>query len=219
MTREMVRDGDELGKAVESSDLEERLRAAMHRVVEELMESEVTELLGAGPWERSDERRGYRNGHRNREWDTRLGRMSLQIPKLREGGYLPSFLERNRSTDPIPVAPGARDTSGSAAGAGQARRAAAQARGVKSAICDAGAVGRRVRMSVSQANGSTPAALQLSMIVYITAARRPPSAFPQASQSARPTATFRMDASIAWLSISTRPSRAKTVSCSHCPSA
>ena len=99
MTREIVHDDDELGKAVESSDLESRLRAAMHEVVEKLMESEVTELLGAGPWERSGERRGYRNGYRGREWDTRMGRISLQIPKLREGGYLPSFLEPRRRAE------------------------------------------------------------------------------------------------------------------------
>jgi transposase-like protein len=99
MTREIVHDGEELGKAVEASDLESKLRAAMQRVVEQVMESEVTELLGAEPWERNDERRGYRNGHRSREWDTRLGRVSLQIPKLREGGYLPSFLEPRRRAE------------------------------------------------------------------------------------------------------------------------
>ena len=63
MTREIVQDDDELDKAVESSDLESRLRAAMQEAVEKLMESAVTELLGAGPWERSEERRGYRNVH------------------------------------------------------------------------------------------------------------------------------------------------------------
>lgn len=104
MTREIVHDDDELGKAVESSDLESRLRAAMQEAVEKLMESEVTELLGAGPWERSEERRGYRNGYRGREWDTRLGRLSLQIPKLRDGGYLPSFLEPRRRAERALVA-------------------------------------------------------------------------------------------------------------------
>ena len=88
-----------MSKAVAGTDLEERLRTAMERVLKELMESEVTELLGAAPWERSEGRRGYRNGSRQRDWDTRLGRVSLQIPKLREGGYLPSFLEPRRRAE------------------------------------------------------------------------------------------------------------------------
>lgn len=99
MTREIVREDEDMGKAVAGTDLEERLRTAMERVLKELMESEVTELLGAAPWERSEGRRGYRNGSRQRDWDTRLGRVSLQIPKLREGGYLPSFLEPRRRAE------------------------------------------------------------------------------------------------------------------------
>jgi len=104
MTREIVRDESDVCKAVETTDLEARLRDAMRRVAEELMESEVTELLGAEPWERSEERRGLRNGHRSREWDTRLGRVSLQVPKVREGGYLPSFLEPRRRVERALVA-------------------------------------------------------------------------------------------------------------------
>ncbi len=99
MTREIVREDEDMSKAVAGTDLEERLRTAMERVLKDLMESEVTELLGAAPWERSDGRRGYRNGSRQRDWDTRLGRVSLQIPKLREGGYLPSFLEPRRRAE------------------------------------------------------------------------------------------------------------------------
>lgn len=50
-----------------------------------VMEAEVTQKIGAEPHERSDERTGYRNGHRERHWDTRLGTLSLTVPKLREG--------------------------------------------------------------------------------------------------------------------------------------
>jgi len=99
MTREMVCEGEDVGKAVEGTDLEARLRAGMERVLDEIMQEEVSGLLGAEPWERSDSRRGYRNGSRSRDWDTRLGRLTLQIPKLREGGYLPSFLEPRRRAE------------------------------------------------------------------------------------------------------------------------
>ena len=47
---------------------------------------------GAQHGERSPERVTYRNGYRNRTWDTRVG--TLHIPKLREGSYFPSFWNR-----------------------------------------------------------------------------------------------------------------------------
>jgi hypothetical protein len=53
------------------------------------MDAEVTQLVGAGPYERSDTRLTQRNGYREREWDTRVGTMELQIPKLRQGTYFP----------------------------------------------------------------------------------------------------------------------------------
>jgi putative transposase len=40
----------------------------------------VAAKVGAGPHERTPERTGYRNGHRGRRWDTRLGTISLQAP-------------------------------------------------------------------------------------------------------------------------------------------
>src|SRR4051795_11207446 len=65
----------------------------------ELMEFEVSELIGAGRGERRpDDRATHRNGYRSRRWDTRAGEIDLQIPKLRQGSYFPSFLQpRKRS--------------------------------------------------------------------------------------------------------------------------
>ncbi len=45
---------------------------------------------------RTDERRHSRNGYRVRPSETRLGSLDLQIPKLREGSYLPSFINPRR---------------------------------------------------------------------------------------------------------------------------
>ena len=39
---------------------------------------------------------GHRNGHRPRTVDTRVGRLELEIPKLRQGSFLPSLLEPRR---------------------------------------------------------------------------------------------------------------------------
>ncbi|HEV8264888.1 MAG TPA: IS256 family transposase, partial [Gemmatimonadales bacterium] len=74
------------------------LREAVRRFVHALMEAEVTALVGAEPYERSEERTTQRNGHRSRRWDTRVGTLELAIPKLRAGSYFPGWLEpRKRS--------------------------------------------------------------------------------------------------------------------------
>jgi len=41
----------------------------------------------------------HRNGSRDRRWDTRLGTLSLKVPKLREGGYVPSFIEHRKRSE------------------------------------------------------------------------------------------------------------------------
>src|SRR5215210_5920393 len=94
-------DRDELAdKLVETAKAaEDPVRAMAEMVLDFLMEAEVTQKVGAEPHERSDERTGYRNGHRDRRWDTRLGTLSLKIPKVREGGYVPSFIEHRKRSE------------------------------------------------------------------------------------------------------------------------
>jgi putative transposase len=54
-----------------------------------IMEMEVEARTGAAPGARSADRRTYRNGYRERAWETRAGRIELDIPKLRKGTYFP----------------------------------------------------------------------------------------------------------------------------------
>jgi putative transposase len=68
------------------------LREAVRLVVQELMNAEVSELIGAEPGERTPDRATWRNGYRSREWDTRVGVIELGIPKLRQGSYFPHGL-------------------------------------------------------------------------------------------------------------------------------
>jgi putative transposase len=72
------------------------LRDGVRLLAQELMEAEVTELVGAEPHQRTAGRTTYRNGYRDREWDTRVGTIELDIPKLRAGSYFPSLLEPRR---------------------------------------------------------------------------------------------------------------------------
>ena len=63
------------------------------------VEFEAEQQIGAGRYERSPERTTYRNGHRERVWETRVGEIPLRIPKLREGNFFPSLLEPRRRAE------------------------------------------------------------------------------------------------------------------------
>ncbi len=84
-----------LNKAEQGAD-PSFLRDGLRLLVQELMEAEVTQLVGAAPYERTESRTTARNGYREREWDTRVGTLELQIPKLRQGSYFPGLLEPRR---------------------------------------------------------------------------------------------------------------------------
>jgi putative transposase len=83
---------------------EDPLRQIVRWAVQELMEVEVAGQIRAGRYERTDERSGQRNGYRLRPWDTRVGTLELQIPKLRQGSYFPSWLEPRRRAEQALVA-------------------------------------------------------------------------------------------------------------------
>src|SRR5215211_3638799 len=76
------------------------IREAVKAVAAELMELEVSELIGAERGERRPQDRAtHRNGYRARRWDTRAGEIELQIPKIRQGSYFPGFLEPRRRSE------------------------------------------------------------------------------------------------------------------------
>jgi putative transposase len=75
------------------------LREGARLLAQMAMELEVSQQIGAGKYERTPERKTQRNGYRDRDWDTRVGTLALQIPKLRQGSYFPSLLEPRRQTE------------------------------------------------------------------------------------------------------------------------
>src|SRR3990172_10042531 len=72
------------------------LQEALQRLTQTVVELEAAKQIGAGRYERTPERRTYRNGHRDRVWETRVGEIPLRIPKVRDGSYFPSLLEPRR---------------------------------------------------------------------------------------------------------------------------
>jgi putative transposase len=63
------------------------LRQIVERVLQEVLEAEMTEHVGAAPHERTDARKGHRNGHKPRTLKTRVGTLNLSVPQDREGTF------------------------------------------------------------------------------------------------------------------------------------
>ena len=64
-------------------DISSLLRRRVLEAVESVLEEELSEALGTGRYERSEERRGYRNGHETRRITTELGPQTLEVPRGR----------------------------------------------------------------------------------------------------------------------------------------
>ena len=60
------------------------LRFIAERVIQEVLEAEMTAHQGAEPYERSTTRMGYRNSHKPRQLNTRVGTLTLQVPQDRD---------------------------------------------------------------------------------------------------------------------------------------
>ena len=89
----------ELLAAFQSGEGLDLIRESVRLVCQELIETEVSALIGAGRYERSDDRTNERNGHRSRTLTTKAGDVELAIPKLRRGSFFPSILEPRRRID------------------------------------------------------------------------------------------------------------------------
>lgn len=68
------------------------LRQMLKAITEFLMGLEADQRCGAEFGQKSQDRTNYRNGYRHRRWDTRVGTIGLQLPRLRKGSYFPQWL-------------------------------------------------------------------------------------------------------------------------------
>src|SRR6202050_4923302 len=93
-----------LAELLEKAGEGDFLRSVAEAVLQLLMEADVEGLIGAGRYERGGERTTWRNGHRDRVFDTRLGSLQLRIPKLRQGSSFPPFLEARKVSEKALIA-------------------------------------------------------------------------------------------------------------------
>jgi len=76
------------------------LGAAVSILLNEAMKIERSRILGAAPWQRTGQRRGYANGYKDRTLKTRLGKLELKVPQVRgDVEFHPSALERGQRSE------------------------------------------------------------------------------------------------------------------------
>ena len=71
----------------------------MESVLNQVLQSEMSDHLGAEPEERTVGRRGYRNGSYERELTTRVGRLELEVPRDRDGTFSTQLFERYQRSE------------------------------------------------------------------------------------------------------------------------
>ena len=89
----------ELLDAIRSGGDIDVVRRGVEYMLQALIDAEATERIGAERFERTPTRTTQRNGSRDRLLSTKAGDVGLKIPKLREGSFFPSILERRRRID------------------------------------------------------------------------------------------------------------------------
>jgi putative transposase len=92
-------DLSELLAALKAGEMTDTIRTSLEWILQQLIEAEATAFIGAAPHERTEARTTQRNGHRPRLLSTPAGDVELEIPKLRQGSFFPSLLERRRRID------------------------------------------------------------------------------------------------------------------------
>jgi len=66
----------------------------LESVLNQILQAEATEQLSAEPYERTEERQGYRNGTYPHQLTARVGNLSLRVPRLRNGKFSTELFAR-----------------------------------------------------------------------------------------------------------------------------
>jgi putative transposase len=88
-----------LKDSVMNSNIDNVVKSAVVLVLNEYMEKERNDYLHAAAYERSDERRDYRNGYYERDLTMSIGKIKLKVPRTRNGEFSPSVFEKYARCD------------------------------------------------------------------------------------------------------------------------
>ncbi len=78
------------------TEIKDLVRKSVEETLNELLDNEAEELTGAGKYERSESRKGYRSGHYTRNLTTTSGNVKLSVPKLKGVPFETAIIERYR---------------------------------------------------------------------------------------------------------------------------
>src|ERR1700740_2850857 len=98
MTKRQGKSGTIDVKALVAED-EEFLRALVRTALQEVLEAEMTEALGAEKGGRASGRQGYRSGYYGRTLITRVGKLELRVPQDRTGRFSTELFERYQRSE------------------------------------------------------------------------------------------------------------------------
>ena len=77
----------------------EGLGELVESVLNQVLEAQAEEQLGAGRYERCEARRGYRNGYRTRQRYRRVGPLTLRVPQFRDGSFSTEIFQRYQRSE------------------------------------------------------------------------------------------------------------------------
>jgi putative transposase len=81
------------------TEQEDFLRGLIQQVVQQVLEAEMEEVLGAQKGERTPDRAGYRSGDYSRTLVTRVGKLELRVPQDRQGRFRTEVFERYQRSE------------------------------------------------------------------------------------------------------------------------
>jgi len=87
------------GKIQDLLQSDQGMAALLEPILNQLLQAEMTQHLQAEPGERTDQRRGWRNGSYKRKLTTRVGTLELEVPRDREGTFQTALFERYQRSE------------------------------------------------------------------------------------------------------------------------
>lgn len=88
-----------LSKVLEFLVCKDPILEMLKWILDEFMRAESEVKVGAEKNKHSQDRKTYFSGYRPRRFDTRLGTFYFLVPKLRNGGYIPFFLQEKKRSE------------------------------------------------------------------------------------------------------------------------
>lgn len=92
-------DFNEIKEKILDSNLDDILKSSMILILNDYMKQEQTEYLNAQAYERTDDRRDYRNGYYEREYLMNIGNITLRVPRTRSGEFHTTAFEKYERSD------------------------------------------------------------------------------------------------------------------------